>query len=64
MRIATADQVNAQNKFGQTPLHLALKLRNSAAAEYILQSGKANLYLSDTGENNVLHLAASSGYFL
>ncbi|CAB0038290.1 unnamed protein product, partial [Trichogramma brassicae] len=46
--------INAQNKDGDTPLHLALRRRSNWAAEWLLQNG-ANPNLADTEGRNSLH---------
>uniref|UniRef100_A0ABD2WT75 Uncharacterized protein n=1 Tax=Trichogramma kaykai TaxID=54128 RepID=A0ABD2WT75_9HYME len=54
-------RINAQNKFGETPLHLALQARNTSAAELLLRRG-ANSNLDDWLKCTSLHIISKHRY--
>lgn len=53
--------LNAQNRRGQTPLHIAVKRGSIAALEALIKEKKALLDVADKAGNTPLHIAATLG---
>jgi hypothetical protein len=52
----TIKEMNKQNNFGQTPLHIAIINKNKNITKFLIENG-ANLNISDNNLNMSLHLA-------